>query len=63
MAEGGGQAGARAPAGAGGEGWVEGRKLGRQARDAVMICLWGPALQVLDGLPPSASHDIEAVKG
>lgn len=39
MAEGGGQEGARAPAGAGGEGWVEGRKLGRQARDAVMsVC-------------------------
>lgn len=63
MAEGGGQEGARAPAGAGGEGWVEGRQLGRQARDAVMVCLWSPVLCILDGLSLGAGHDSEAVKG
>lgn len=42
---------------------MEGRKLGRQARDAVMICLWSPALWILDGLFLGPGHDIKAVKG
>lgn len=63
MAEGGEQEGDRAPAGAGGEGWVEGRQLGRQARDAVMVRLWSPVLCVLDGLSLGTGHDSATVKG
>lgn len=42
---------------------MEGRKLGRQARDAVMICLWSPVPWILDGLSLGPGHDIEVAKG